>query len=202
MNIFILDHDLDKSAEYHVDKHVVKMPLEAAQLLTTALYIDSLFGYISRALVKEERDELNEFKKSLAGMSPTDRPFGPYLPTAFNHPCSIWVRTSFDNYAYTFNYAHAVGQEYTYRYGKQHASTVAIQALPAPNQLKNDGLTSYALALSSNFPPELKDVTDPVKTYRYFYMLDKAPFATWKYRNKPYWWDENIATYESRISRK
>jgi hypothetical protein len=30
MNIFILDEDLDKCAEAHVDKHIIKMPLEAA----------------------------------------------------------------------------------------------------------------------------------------------------------------------------
>ena len=33
MNIFILDYDVKKCAEYHVDKHVVKMILETAQLL-------------------------------------------------------------------------------------------------------------------------------------------------------------------------
>ncbi len=33
MNIFILDLDVKKCAQYHVDKHVVKMILETAQLL-------------------------------------------------------------------------------------------------------------------------------------------------------------------------
>ncbi len=33
MNIFILDWDVKKNAKYHVDKHVVKMILETAQLL-------------------------------------------------------------------------------------------------------------------------------------------------------------------------
>jgi hypothetical protein len=36
MNIFILDRDLVKSAQAHVDRHIVKMPLETAQLLCTA----------------------------------------------------------------------------------------------------------------------------------------------------------------------
>ena len=35
MNIFILDFDKRKAAQYHVDKHIVKMPLETAQLLCT-----------------------------------------------------------------------------------------------------------------------------------------------------------------------
>ena len=33
MNIFFLDEDIKKCAEYHVDKHCVKMILESAQLL-------------------------------------------------------------------------------------------------------------------------------------------------------------------------
>ncbi len=36
MNIFYLDHDTRKCAEMHNDKHVVKMILEYAQLLSTA----------------------------------------------------------------------------------------------------------------------------------------------------------------------
>lgn len=35
MNIFVLDNDVAKCAEYHCDKHVVKMILESAQILST-----------------------------------------------------------------------------------------------------------------------------------------------------------------------
>lgn len=37
MNIFILDNDIEKCAQYHCDQHVVKMILESVQLLCTAL---------------------------------------------------------------------------------------------------------------------------------------------------------------------
>ena len=37
MNIFILDHDIKKCAEYHCDQHAIKMILESVQLLCTAL---------------------------------------------------------------------------------------------------------------------------------------------------------------------
>ena len=36
MNLFVLDLDPSKCAEYHVNSHVVKMVIEAAQLLSTA----------------------------------------------------------------------------------------------------------------------------------------------------------------------
>ena len=35
MNIFILDTDPSKAARLHLDKHIVKMPLETAQMLST-----------------------------------------------------------------------------------------------------------------------------------------------------------------------
>ena len=36
MNIFFLDYDAQRCAEYHCDKHVVKMIIEYAQLMSTA----------------------------------------------------------------------------------------------------------------------------------------------------------------------
>ena len=37
MNIFVLDTDIKKCAQYHCDQHVVKMILESVQMLCTAL---------------------------------------------------------------------------------------------------------------------------------------------------------------------
>lgn len=39
MNIFVLDKDPKKCAQYHADRHVVKMPLESAQMLCTAHHV-------------------------------------------------------------------------------------------------------------------------------------------------------------------
>lgn len=39
MNIFYLSEDVTECAESHVDKHIVKMPLETAQLLCTAHWV-------------------------------------------------------------------------------------------------------------------------------------------------------------------
>ena len=39
MNIFYLDHDIRYSAKAHCDKHIVKMIIEYAQLLSTAHYV-------------------------------------------------------------------------------------------------------------------------------------------------------------------
>ena len=36
MNVFPLDKDFTQSAIYHIDKHIVKIPLECAQMMSTA----------------------------------------------------------------------------------------------------------------------------------------------------------------------
>lgn len=42
MNIFVLDNNHVTSSEYHVDRHIVKMPLETAQMLCTAISTDGI----------------------------------------------------------------------------------------------------------------------------------------------------------------
>lgn len=42
MNIFVLDTSPKLAAEYHCDKHVVKMILESAQLLCSALHLNGV----------------------------------------------------------------------------------------------------------------------------------------------------------------
>ena len=52
MNIFVLSIDPQEAAEWHVDKHVVKMPLESAQLLCTALGCNGFLAPYKQAFVK------------------------------------------------------------------------------------------------------------------------------------------------------
>lgn len=198
MNLFYLDQDLDKCAEYHVDKHVSKMILEAAQLMCTNLWIDSLFGYVPRKITSDENKELQAARKHWKEFSMEQRPI-PYLPTMQNHPSCVWVRTSLENFYWTHCYAHALAEEYRYRYGKPHKSFwEVINKLPEPSHMKDIGFTTFGLAMTE----ELKDYDNPIESYRMFYMLDKATFADWKYRDKPHWWREDLANYDSRISRQ
>ena len=190
MNIFILDKNLDKCAEYHVDKHIVKMPLEAAQMLCTNHWIEKYLGHVPQKLTKEEWAVIKEAKKNPV------RDF-PYLPTMYNHPCTIWARATLDNYEWLFGYALSLNEEYRYRYGKSHKSVhEVILNLPEPVSLPRDGLTDFAQAM----PDELKG-EDAIVAYRKFYHKDKATFASWKYRDKPPWWSEEEAEYEQRITR-
>jgi len=195
MNLFNLDNDLDKCAEYHVDKHVNKMQLEAAQILCTNVIIDHLLGYVPRLLTKEENAALSEYRKENKEL-PMEERFVPYLPCHQNHPSTVWCRTSLENFYWTHCYANALGSESHYRYGTTHKSLTVINNLPEPKYMKDIGFTTFGLAM----PDQLKDYDDPIGSYRKFYMLDKATFASWKHRDKPYWWDESLAMYDERIT--
>lgn len=199
MNLFYLDENLDACAEAHVDKHIVKMPLEAAQLLCTAIWVDNVLGFVPRALNKEETRELNSLKSNVKSLPMEERPLTPYLPMMYNHPCTIWTRSSLDNFEWVHCYANALNDEYYYRYGRQHKSVVeVINRLPEPKNMPRLGMTEFLLAM----PDELKMEGDPIQSYRDYYHLDKATFAKWSHRPKPHWWNEDYADYDKRITAK
>lgn len=97
MNIFILDWDIRKCAQYHNDKHVVKMILESAQLLCGAHHVVGTKSEI------------------------------PYKLSHKNHPCSIWVRNSLSNYLFLCELGLELCLEYTHRYGKRHKTQSVIE---------------------------------------------------------------------------
>jgi hypothetical protein len=175
------------------------MPLEVAQIMCTTIWIDVHLGFIPRALNKEERDKLNALKKEIKHLPPEERPLTPYLPMMYNHPCTIWSRSSLENHEWTHCYGNALNEEYRYRYAKDHKSIVGVvNKLPEPQHLPRLGFTEFGLAM----PEELKDYDNPIQSYRDYYHLDKATFASWKYREKPPWWNEDYADYDKRITAK
>jgi hypothetical protein len=104
MNIFYLSPDPTTCAAYHCDKHIVKMILEYAQLLSTAHHV-----------LDEDR-----------------APLGIYKCTHKNHPCAVWVREASGNYTWLVSLFLACLAEYTKRYGKVHATTRLVDSLLLP----------------------------------------------------------------------
>ena len=119
MNIFILDTNPRKCAEYHNDKHVVKMILETAQLLCGVHW------------TTESPYEI------------------PYKLSHKNHPCSIWARECLENYNWLCELGIELCEEYTYRYGKRHKSQDIIEwcMTHQPKIRKNGSVTRFALAM-------------------------------------------------------
>jgi hypothetical protein len=157
MNIFFLDFDVKKCAEYHCDKHVVKMILETAQLLCSAHHVT---GGTAQ-----------------------------YKLSHKNHPCSIWVRESLSNYLYLCELGLALGEEYTYRYGKKHKSVEVIEwcLVNRPN-IHDVDFTTPPLAMGD----EYKIGNDVIESYRNYYIGAKSGIATWKNRETPEWFDKNL----------
>lgn len=181
MNLFYLDEDLDKCAEYHIDKHVGKMQLEAAQLMTSTLWVDKYLGFIPRKLTSEELGIINDAKRNEPSIN--DRVFTRYLPTHINHPCAIWARSSLEHHYWIINYINALNEETMWRGNKSHASCAEANRMPEPGQLPNKGWYKPALAM-----PDQYKFDDPVEAYRSYYIQEKADMASWKRRGAPYWW--------------
>ena len=159
MNIFALSYDPVIAAELHCDKHIVKMPLETAQMLCT---VQNRYGAES-----------------------------PYRSAHLNHPCTIWAGQTVENYRWLWRLGVALCEEYTYRYGRDHASEriIAIVRCPPP-KLTARGFTKFAQAM----PDEYKH-HDPITAYQQYYRGAKYHLAQWTNRPTP----EFMLTGESNV---
>jgi len=166
MNIFWLDLCLRLCAQYHCDKHVVKMILETAQLLYTTQWELGGKDWDSRCA-------------EIVGSR-------PYRRTHINHPCAVWVRESRANYRELAKLGLELCKEYTFRYDKTHRTEVHLKWLRRhpPKHLKDVGPTPKILAM----PEQYKITSDPVTSYRNYYLKEKNGIATWSYTNIPNWW--------------
>lgn len=174
MNIFYLDSNPATCAEYHCDKHVVKMIVEYAQLLSTAHRV--IDGNHCRGISKTGR-------KQSTFVLPDDREFTLYRATHINHPSAVWVRESVDHYNWLYSLWINLMQEYTTRYSKQHATSRLINDLKnAPTNLAASGFVDPPPCM----PDYCKVTGDSVQSYRNYYNNEKAHFTKWKL-NKPLW---------------
>lgn len=175
MNIFYLHNDPKTCAQQHVDKHVVKMILEYAQLLSTAHRI--LDGTLSTRLSKSGRKQkhysLDDSRDSVL-----------YSATHANHPSAKWARHGEQNYRWLFTLWCELLDEYTYRYGKQHASSRLMSALARPP--KNIDMEEKFSPPWRAMPDEFK-VDDTMQSYRNYYLGAKSNMFSWKKRNQPDW---------------
>ena len=180
MNIFYLDHDVTKCAEMHNDKHVVKMILEYAQLLSTAHRVldGTLIDGYSKTGRKQKRYVLSGNLDSIL-----------YASTHINHPSAVWVRQSDKNYSWLFEMFESLLEEYTYRYGKKLACEKLVWALEVrPNNIPRGNFTEPTPAM----PDDVKIPGDSIKSYRNYYINNKTHLANWKKRTTPEWYIANI----------
>lgn len=166
MNIFYLSKKPVECARWMVDRHVVKMILETAQILSTA----------HRVLDGDENGELKDpdFNTLL------------YKRTHKNHPSTIWARQTSANYRWLSTHLIALLREYTFRYGKTHA--VEQKGLDSflmclPNNIPEGRQTK----MPSCMDEEYRISDDPIVNYRNYYKIGKAHLHNWKKRQPPDW---------------
>lgn len=126
MNIFILDNNIEKIAQYHVDKHVVKMILESAQLLSSAVRTSGIdAGY---KLTHKNHPCAIWARESLANW--------------------LWLTelTEALHNEWRFRFNHPLG--------KVHKSWEVVQQLPTPNLSEDIGLTPFVQAMPDQYKNE------------------------------------------------
>lgn len=186
MNIFYLNEDPVVAAQEQCDKHVVKMIVESAQMLSTAHRV------IDGKLVIKQNKQGRKLKywDLFEGSDDLEMEMLIYKPAHVNHPSSIWVRESSSNYQWLYDHFVALCDEYTYRYGKVHMTDVKLrQALRShPRNIEKGPITLMPLAMKSN--PECMFPNDPVKSYQLFYQTKQDRFdMKWSKRNVPEWFE-------------
>ena len=176
MNVFYLDKDPVKCAEQHCDKHVVKMIIEYAQLLSTA----------HRVVDGEEYVDDSSGRRIKRWRLPDEREDYIYKACHVNHPSAIWTRASNNNYTWLNQLFCALCNEYTHRYGKEHETARKLRGkltrLP----------TNIAVGYFKEPPqcmPYLCKMDKAIDGYKRYYIREKASFAKWTNRQIPEWFN-------------
>ena len=187
MNIFYLHHDPEVCAKMHNDKHVVKMILEYAQLLSTAHRV--LDGTISVGKSKSGR-------KKTSYVLGDKRDDVLYSATHVNHPSAKWVRHYEGHYAWLFSMWVELLREYTFRYNKVHAADRLVEHLVhiPKNIPKNVAWSDPWRAMPEEFKAPRTEEQYTVKSYRAYYIGAKVKMCRWTNRPMPQWFAEGINT--------
>lgn len=161
MNIFALSEDPIQSAQMQCDKHIVKMILESAQMLSTA----------HRVL-----DNAGE-------------PY--YKIAHLNHPCTKWTRKTSGNYVWHYTHWSALCKEYTHRYNKVHLSQQKLEfALRRlPKNIRYSARTKFPCCMPKEYKVHgTSGNANIIANYKLFYA--NKPFKLqWTNRQQPDWID-------------
>lgn len=179
MNIFALSICPEESAQMMCDKHVVKMIVETAQLLSTAHRILDGEQYTDKTVngrsIKRWRHPNHNLESSL------------YKASHVNHPSAVWARECNNNYIWLQCHFEALCSEYTYRYHKKHLTEEKLVDILShvPNNIQRTKFTPIPQAM-----PDKYKSSHFVDAYRSYYVGEKTSFAKWTNRSVPQWWND------------
>lgn len=207
MNIFYIDESPVAAARALVDKHVVKMPLESAQMLSTAHRL--LDGKPAQVEASGKKKVLHLLEGESWDFDESTNRFiinneKCYKVAHAKHPSTIWTMASKANYSWHVELFEAMLSEFTARYGKVHSCQRLLPFLrSAPSNIPEGPFTPPTPAM-----PDKYKVDDVMESYRRYYAGDKWRFAKWKHNIMPRWfptymsvvWNEDIGDRADLIS--
>ena len=165
MNIFYLNEDPKQCAREHIDKHVVKMIIEYAQLMSTAhrMLDGTEYWDKTKAGRRIRRWKLEDRREEQL-----------YKASHINHPDAQWVRQTTGNYAYLWQLFNALCNEYTYRYGRVHETDRKLRGvlICPPQNLKEGDMTEPPQCM-----PDHCKHSDVITAYKNYYIQEKKSFS-------------------------
>ena len=163
MNIFVVNEDPVQAARELCNSHIVKMPLETAQMLCYVSYINN--GNIR---LKE--------------------PYAPCKPH-LKHPCTLWANENINNWEWLYSHGLELCNEYTRRYNKRHKS---MDVILWAKEHSTKPTINYKLSSFVQCMPDAYKSSDPIEGYRNFYIKVKSKFAIWKNSTPPKWYLDGL----------
>ena len=174
MNIFYLHKEPEVSAQLHCDKHVVKMIIEYAQMLSTA----------HRMVDGEQYYGLSKNGRRIARWRHPNSNLENVLYKAshINHPSAVWVRENAIQYQYMYDLFVALCDEYTYRYGKVHMTDSKLRDVL--NNIPDNMPLGDWREPPQAMPDDVKSESS-LDAYHKYYREYKKSFAKWTNREVP-----------------
>ena len=183
MNLFILSSNPTEAAQAHADKHVVKMILEACQMLYSAHWVTAYPELLENksAVAVSRAQKLLDLPPALLKAPCRGGGCRGYRPVHLHHPCTKWIRASLQNYMWACDLALAIGDEFTFRYKKTHGCQQHAEWLKAnPPPLTSEGLQTFAIAMKA----EYKISDDPIECYHHYYRTSKEERGLLQYTRR------------------
>lgn len=180
MNIFILDKDPKKAATMVCDKHVNKMIIESAQMMST------VHRMLDGTPVKRPSKSGKTIQTYYTFGDERDELY--YLAVHKFHGCTTWTAKSKANYEWHYDHFVGLSEEFSYRYKKPHSTYLKLGEMLStpPKNIPDIGLTPFYQAMT-HYPMCFNE--DAVQAYRNYYHAAKH-FAKWeKGRPAPDWWE-------------
>jgi hypothetical protein len=162
VNIFILSEDPAECARFHNDRHVSKMILECAQILSTAhIMLDGRETAKARVPLVER-------------------------PTHIHHPSAVWARKCDANYRWVAALMHHLLQQFALRNGRTH------EYARFSYEYGNHAPLNIPVAMERTHfvyvGPAMYQRSSVVESYRLVYVNQHADKAVWSRVGAPQWW--------------